>query len=58
MRCISYAQALREVDGMRVDGSFVDTEGNKVSPIAMANSQLSPYNLDCRPRVNTCYYTS
>lgn len=26
----SYAQALREVDMMRVDGSFVDAEGNKV----------------------------
>ena len=26
----SYAQSLREIDQMRVDGSFVDAEGNKV----------------------------
>lgn len=30
----NYAQALREVDRMRVDGVFVDSDGNKVSPSA------------------------
>jgi hypothetical protein len=27
----SYAMSLREIDSKRVDGKFVDAEGNKVS---------------------------
>ena len=57
----SYAQALREVDGMRVDGSFVDTEGNKVGPIA-CNARLGT-TIDAdirhhRPKDNTSCFTS
>lgn len=44
---------------MRVDGSFVDTEGNKVSRISIQDvGAVLDDPLRSRPRGNTCCCTS
>jgi hypothetical protein len=40
----SYAMSLREIDSKRVDGKFVDAEGNKVSFLILARSSKSSHD--------------
>ena len=52
----SYALSLREIDQMRVDGKFVDAEGNKAEGqyVSAANLSMLGWTLIDRPYSSSC----